>query len=143
MPTGTRSSIRCCANGSPARRSEPTYLGFGIPLARPSHVKCHRIGLFVGLMALGAAPHAKAQSEGNFALGGEFTTWMAGDRDVHGHVSPGLLWRIGHGTPGWGFHWGLNWFTTDVDRSIGGVSIRFGELHVRPFMAGYGYTYMV
>jgi hypothetical protein len=106
-------------------------------------VKFRRIGLFVGLIALGAASHASAQSEGRFALGGDVVTKMAGDRDVRGHVSPGLLWRFGHGKPGWGFHWGLNWFATELDRSIGGGSTEFGKLNVRPFMAGYGYTYKV
>ena len=94
-------------------------------------------------MALGAAPHARAQSEGTIALGGNFTVRLAGDRDVRGHLGPGLLWRFGHGKPGWGFHWGLNWFNADLDRSVGGDNIELGELHIRPVMAGYGYTYEV
>src|SRR6185295_20012831 len=53
---------------------------------------------------------------------------------------PGLLWRVGHGKPGWGFHWGLSWFSTELDRSIGGNNTEFGKLDVKPFLAGYGYT---
>jgi hypothetical protein len=99
--------------------------------------------LFVVVAGLGAPSQASAQSEGSFAVGGGVTTRMAGDRDVHGHINPSLLWRFGQGKPGWGFHWGLNWFATDLERSIGGDSVELGELKVRPFMAGYGYTYKV
>jgi hypothetical protein len=52
-----------------------------------------------------------------------------------------LLWRFGRGKAGWGFHWGLHWFSSELDRSIGGDTTEFGRLHIRPFMAGYGYTY--
>jgi len=106
-------------------------------------VKLSRTVSFVAIIGLSAPSLASAQSEGSFALGGEVTTRMAGDRDVRGHVTPGLLWRFGHGKPGWGFHWGLNWFEADLERSIGGSNTEFGELHVRPFLAGYGYTYEV
>jgi len=99
--------------------------------------------LLVAVIGLGAPSHARAQSEGSFAVGGDFTIRMAGDRDVRGRLGPGLLWRFGHGKPGWGFHWGLNWFSADLERSIGGDSVEFGELKLRPFMAGYGYTYKV
>lgn len=106
-------------------------------------MKSPRTLLLVAIIGLGAPPHARAQSEGSFALGGEVTTKMAGDREVRGHMGPTLLWRFGHGKPGWGFHYGLNWFATDLERSIGGESVEFGELKIRPFMAGYGYTYKV
>ena len=99
-----------------------------------------RIGLLLLLTALAAPTRAWAQSDGSFAIGGEFVTRMAGDEGVHGGHGVGLLWRVGHGKPGWGFHWGLPWFATDLDQSIGGTSTELGELHVRPFLAGYGYT---
>ena len=106
-------------------------------------MKSPRTLLLVAVIGLGAPSHAGAQSEGSFAVGGDFTIRMAGDRDVRGRLGPGLLWRFGHGKPGWGFHWGLNWFKADLERSIGGNNTEFGELHVRPFLAGYGYTYEV
>ena len=45
--------------------------------------------------------------------------------------------------PGWGFHWGFNWYAVKLERPIGGTAIELGELHVRPFMAGYGYTHVI
>jgi len=51
-----------------------------------------------------------------------------------------LLWRFGTPKPGWGFHWGLNWYAVKLERPIGGTAIELGELHLRPIMAGYGYT---
>src|SRR5437868_206117 len=62
---------------------------------------------------------------------------------ARGQLGPGLLWRFGHGSEGWGFHWGLNWYAVNIDRPIAGVTTELGELHVRPFMAGYGYTHVV
>jgi hypothetical protein len=100
-----------------------------------------RIGLLLLVTALVAPSGAWAQSEGRFAFGGEFKTRMAGDDDVRGELGPGLLWRFGQGKPGWGFHWGLNWFGAKLDRSIGENRVELAKLNVRPFMAGYGYTY--
>ena len=56
---------------------------------------------------------------------------------------PGLLWRFGTSKGGWGFHWGLNWYAVKLERPIGGTAIELGELHVRPVMAGYGYTHLI
>jgi hypothetical protein len=86
-----------------------------------------------------------AQTKNRFAIGGEFkvraTDRASKDDYAHGKLGPGLLWRFGHGKEGWGFHWGLNWYAVDLDRPIGGRATELGELKVRPFMAGYGYTY--
>ena len=101
------------------------------------------IGLLLLLTALLSPSPAWAQSEGRFALGGEFKTRMAGDDDVRGELGPGLIWRFGQGKPGWGFHWGLNWFGAHLDRSIGDTRIELAKLNVRPLMAGYGYTYKI
>ena len=60
-----------------------------------------------------------------------------------GQLGPGLLWRFGTPKSGWGFHWGLNWYTVKLERPIGGSVTELGELHVRPFMAGYGYTHII
>lgn len=103
--------------------------------------------LILGLMTFGFASNARAQSEGKFALGAEFKVRMsdrASQEDyAKGKLGPGLLWRFGHSKPGWGFHWGLNWYTVEISRPIGGSATELGDLHLRPFMAGYGYTYII
>jgi hypothetical protein len=90
---------------------------------------------------------ATAQTNNRFAIGAEFTVRTsdhASQEDAaHGQSGPGLLWRFGNGRPGWGFHWGFNWYAVDIDRPIGGLMTELGELKLRPFMAGYGYTYRV
>jgi hypothetical protein len=95
---------------------------------------------FVLLTVLGLSRSAFAQSEGTFALGGNFALRLPADRDaVDGRQGVGLLWRFGHGKTGWGWHWGLSWYSADVDGPVG-LGTEIGELHVRPVMAGYGYT---
>lgn len=96
------------------------------------------------LLALAPSRGAFAQSTGKFALGGAFTTRLPNDSStLHSSKEPGLLWRFGHGESGWGWHWGLSWFSTDVDRAIGGQDTDLGELKVRPIMAGYGYSRVI
>jgi hypothetical protein len=79
-----------------------------------------------------------------FALGAEFkvkTSDRASQEDyARGQLGPGLLWRFGTAKDGWGFHWGLNWYAVKLERPIAGAVTELGELHVRPIMAGYGYT---
>ena len=84
---------------------------------------------------------ARAQTNSRFALGADVTVRAAPDAQVHGSKGMGILWRIGHGRTGWGLHWGLGWYATDVEQRIGSRTVEFGELHVRPVMAGYGYTH--
>jgi hypothetical protein len=88
-----------------------------------------------------------AQTNNRFAIGGEFNIRTSDHADTQdaarAQLGPGLLWRFGHGREGWGFHWGLNWYAVTVDRSVGGLTTELGDLHVRPLMAGYGYTYAV
>ena len=57
-----------------------------------------------------------------------------------GHSGVSFLWRFGQPKTGWGWHFGLNWFGTDLSRTIGGPNTEFGSLRVRPIMGGYGYT---
>ena len=100
------------------------------------------------ILLLLASPGAFAQTdappENRFALGGEFkikTSDRAAQEDyARGQLGPGLLWRFGETKPGWGFHWGLNWYAVKLERPIGDSVTELGELHVRPIMAGYGYT---
>ena len=76
--------------------------------------------IFLAISMLAAS--ARAQVESRFAIGGELTvaaTDHASNQD-RGHSSafPELLWRFGEIQPGWGPHWGLNWYSLDIDRPI-------------------------
>ena len=110
-------------------------------------MKCIRSPVFVlaTLVTISATSPAYGQIRNRFAIGGEFkvrTSDHASTEDAaRGQLGPGLLWRFGHGSLGWGFHWGLNWYSVDIDRPIGGRATELGRLTVRPFMAGWGYTY--
>ena len=95
----------------------------------------------IALLGFAIAPQrAFGQSEGHFAIGGNFRVLSAPDGEAEGGVDPGLLWRFGHDSGGWGINYGLNWFDTDLQRTVGGSETPFGELRVRPFMGGYGYS---
>jgi hypothetical protein len=100
----------------------------------------------VGSVVLGAlllAVPAAAQEKNSFAVGVNFTHRLANDQDAHGNGGVGLSWRIGHSNQGWGWTYGLGWFTSDLDRSINGQRVHFGELKVRPIVGGYGYTHRI
>jgi hypothetical protein len=91
--------------------------------------------------ALSAVQPADAQTLGRFAVGGNLGHRSASDQTLSSRTSPGLLWRIGHSHTGWHWSYGLGWFSTDLSLPVGGGDdTDFGELHVRPFMGGYGYT---
>jgi hypothetical protein len=96
------------------------------------------------LTSPGALAQTDAPPANRFALGGEFkikTSDRASEEDyARGQLGPGLLWRFGETKPGWGFHWGLNWYAVKLERPIGDTVTELGELHIRPIMAGYGYT---
>jgi hypothetical protein len=104
-------------------------------------------GGFVLIFVATVAPAAYAQTESRFAIGANFTI-AASDRtptedQAHPAFFPELLWRFGDVKPGWGPHWGLNWYAVDIDRPVGGgAQILLGELRLRPIMAGYGYTWL-
>jgi len=102
-----------------------------------------RVGSFALLMSLWASSVVLAQTEGKFAVGGQLYTRTATGPDASGNVGVSLLWRFGQSKTGWGWEYGLNWFSTDLDRSIGGTDTEFGELKVRPILGGYGYTHVV
>ena len=107
-----------------------------------AHVLCVLV-----LSAASAAAQDEATVKNRFALGAEFkvkTSDRSSQEDyAKGQLGPGLLWRFGTGKEGWGFHWGLNWYAVKIERPIGGTAIELGELHVRPAMAGWGYTKIV
>lgn len=109
---------------------------------------CPRLAILTAAVLLFSSAPARAQDgtppKNRFAIGGEFkikTTDRASQEDyARGQLGPGLLWRFGESKPGWGFHWGLNWYAVKLERPIGGSVTELGELHVRPIMAGYGYN---
>jgi hypothetical protein len=106
-------------------------------------VRFRRSWLIVLLISAGFPLSAAAQENNKFALGGAYIFRGADGPTSHAPSDLGLIWRFGHDKEGWGWHWGLNWYSLDIDRSIGGGSMEFGELHVRPVMAGYGYTHLM
>ena len=100
-----------------------------------------RYGAFLAVaITLASAADAAAQSTGKLAVGAQLSTRTAAGPENKGHVGVSLLWRFGQSKTGWGWHYGLYWFSTDLERSIGGVDTEFGRLRVRPIMGGYGYT---
>lgn len=108
---------------------------------------CTRCVSLALILLLSPISRAYGQSENRFAIGGEFkvkTSDRSSQEDyARGQLGPGLIWRVKHTKPGWGFHWGLNWYAVKVERPIGGTATELGELHVRPVMAGYGYTRVI
>jgi hypothetical protein len=103
--------------------------------------------LFLTPTARAFAQSEQATRENRFAFGAEFKV-KTSDRASHedyaeGQLGPGLLWRFGTAKGGWGFHWGFNWYAVKLQRPIGGAVTELGELHVRPIMAGYGYTRII
>jgi hypothetical protein len=89
------------------------------------------------------ATAASAQTDNQLAIGANFTSRATSASTLTDSRGPGLAWRIGHDKTGWGWHWGLNWYSTDVNRPVGGGEVDLGELRVRPFMSGYGYTRVI
>ena len=102
-----------------------------------------RVALVFFLVTAAVPGAAFAQTEGRFAVGGQISKRASTGPDAHGDLGISLMWRIGHSKTGFRWDWGLNWFSADIDRSIGGINTELGELHVRPIMAGYGYTHVI
>src|SRR4051812_29072621 len=98
----------------------------------------NRLPLLIGTFLLfTSVSTASAQVDGTVAIGLNVSLRDGMDSGSIGHTNLGLLWRIGHGSEGWGWHWGLGWYGLDLDQLAGRDRTRFGELHIRPFMAGY------
>jgi hypothetical protein len=101
--------------------------------------------LGVGMLFAAVSP-AHAQTESRFAIGAELTIAASnrapGQDEGHSATFPEVLWRFGDIEPGFGPHWGLDWYSLDIDRVVGPSSTTLGELHVRPILAGYGYTWI-
>jgi hypothetical protein len=102
-----------------------------------------RVALAVLTTAVGVS-HASAQTTNRLAVGVNVATKQAPDDSsvAEGGFSVGFQWRIGHSKQGWGWQYGLHWYTMDLDRVIGGAPTSLGTLRVRPLMGGYGYTHL-
>jgi hypothetical protein len=109
-------------------------------------VKIPGFALVALLTACVTPSTADAQVNSRFAAGLDVsiavTDHTTAQDYTHGGVLLEPLWRFGTTDPGWGFHWGLNWYEASVDRSIGNVVTDLGEVRIRPIMAGYGYTWV-
>jgi hypothetical protein len=81
-----------------------------------------------------------AQTDSRLAVGASVSK-DGGSIPLPGASKLAVLWRLGSGDEGWGFRYGLNWYSSEVDDSLGGDTLPFGKLRVRPFMAGYGYAH--
>jgi len=104
------------------------------------------VSAFVLILTVAAATPGRAQTETRFALGANFL--IAGsdhattqDR-AHSVFTVEPLWRFGDFEPGWGPHFGLNWYAVEIERPVGGTALTLAKVHIRPIMGGYGYTWM-
>lgn len=100
------------------------------------------LALSSAMLAAYATPCA-AQENNSLAVGVNVTLRAASDSSVSAQDSIGIRWRLGHGQTGWGWSWGLNWYTTHLQRRIGERTVDLGKLRIRPFLVGYGYTYAI
>lgn len=95
------------------------------------------------LAALTLPAELRAQTTGRVAVGANVSMKRALAEDSHGHNSVGFLWRLGHGREGWGWKYGINWYSVEIDTPVGEGTQAFGKLRVRPILAGYGYTHVM
>ena len=101
---------------------------------------------FALVIAVATAMPAAAQTESRFAIGADFLVGASDHASTEDRARPVIsaepLWRFGDLEPGWGPHFGLNWYEVAIERPVGGTAIRLGEVHIRPIMGGYGYTWL-
>jgi hypothetical protein len=110
-------------------------------------VKSPSLAALASALALVAtASVAQAQTETRFAFGADVlvaaSDQSSGQDRAHSVLTVEPLWRFGDFEPGWGPKFGLNWYAVDIERVIGGSATTLGEVHIRPIMGGYGYTWM-
>jgi hypothetical protein len=98
------------------------------------------------VVAVATAMPAAAQTESRFAIGADFLVGASDHTSNEDRARPVFsaepLWRFGDLEPGWGPHFGLNWYEVAIERPVGGTAIMLGEVHIRPIMGGYGYTWL-
>jgi hypothetical protein len=116
-----------------------------MPIAACRGVKPARLTVLAISIICGASSTSWAQIDSRFAAGVDFlvaATDHASTQDhAHSQFFPEPLFRFGRIDPGWGARVGLNWYAVDIDRPVGGATTTLGELHIRPIMAGYGYSW--
>ena len=96
------------------------------------------------LFALTCATPAFAQQKGRMAVGASVGVRTAADSSAaQGKTGVGLAWRFGQSHEGWGWNYGLGWFSTDIARSMGGEDTDLGRLRVLAPLVGYGYTHVM
>ena len=84
-----------------------------------------------------------AQTDSRLAVGASVTTRVTTSSEAGGGAAVGFEWRLGHGTPGWGWQTSLfSWFDTDVQGPVATDTFALGHVRIRPIMAGYGYTWV-
>ncbi len=97
--------------------------------------------IVICMFLIGTAASSWAQTDGAFAVGLDVGTRVASSDGTAGHTTVGLLWRIGHGHEGWGWRYGLSWYSAELEQPIADAApTEFGTLHVRPILGGYGYA---
>lgn len=91
------------------------------------------------LLVLGWTTCASAQSTGRVALGLGYALRGSPYEGSDPITRPSFLWRFGQGNEGWGWRWGFNWYSTELEEPAGDALERFGRMRIRPMMVGYGY----
>jgi hypothetical protein len=77
------------------------------------------------------------------AAGLGVSTMLSPDSKTRGATGLGFFYRLGRGEEGWGWKYGLNWYSAELERQLGQESRDFGHLRIRPLLGGYGYTHIV
>jgi hypothetical protein len=101
-----------------------------------------RLGISLAMIGV-VAPSLSAQTTGKIAAGLGISTMLAGDEAARGAKSLGFFFRFGHGREGFGWKYGLNWYSAELDRQVGGGYREFGRIRIRPLLGGYGYTHLM
>jgi len=102
-----------------------------------------RITSIVVVMMMVSVWDARAQTDSRLAVGASITGNLLPASDTDGSATVGFEIRIGHERPGWGPQTSIfGWFDTAIQKPIATSTVDFGNLRLRPIMAGYGYTWI-
>jgi hypothetical protein len=100
-------------------------------------------GVLVVAMLFGGACGVAAQTGSRVAVGGSITANILPASGTGGSATLGFELRLGQEDPGWGVQTSIfGWFDTGIHESIAGITSDWGNLRLRPIMAGYGYTWV-
>ena len=79
-------------------------------------------------------------AQGRIGVGGSVTYVNPASEDLtRAPLQLGPIVRL-QPEEGWGVAGAFNWYDTDVDGAFAGVNGDLGELRIKPFMGGIGYT---